>query len=148
MFPAGNKANCLLSVNHYAKTIHSSSILPFFNIYAYSTTGWKMSKYWVISGPYFPVFGLNTGKYGPEITRCLHTFYVVITSCYVSEKFQKGKKYNCPLSCEIDSYSPGTMSRALFPSREYSKYMSSVLQNHSHVKKIVEDVADDVRFSR
>ena len=112
------------------------------------STAWKVSKYGVISSPYFPVFGLNTGKYGPEITRCLHTFYVVITSCYVSEKFQKGKKYNCPLSCEIDSYSPGTMSRALFPSREYSKYMSSVLQNHSHVKKIVEDVADDVRFSR
>ena len=26
-----------------------------------------MSKYEVISGPYFRVFGLNTGKYGPEI---------------------------------------------------------------------------------
>ena len=25
-----------------------------------------MSKYGVISGPYFPVFGLNTGKYEPE----------------------------------------------------------------------------------
>ena len=28
----------------------------------------KLSKYGVISGLYFPVFGLNTGKYGPEIT--------------------------------------------------------------------------------
>ena len=27
-----------------------------------------MSKYGVISGPYFPIFGLNTEKYGPEIT--------------------------------------------------------------------------------
>ena len=26
-----------------------------------------MSKCGVISGPYFPVFGLNAGKYGPEI---------------------------------------------------------------------------------
>ena len=25
-----------------------------------------MSKYEVFSGPQFPVFGLNTGKYGPE----------------------------------------------------------------------------------
>ena len=25
-----------------------------------------MSKYRVFSGPYFPVFGLNAGKYGPE----------------------------------------------------------------------------------
>ena len=27
-----------------------------------------MFKYGVISDPHFPVFGLNTGKYGPEIT--------------------------------------------------------------------------------
>ena len=26
----------------------------------------KMSKCGVLSGPYFAVFGLNTGKYGPE----------------------------------------------------------------------------------
>ena len=48
-------------------------------------TAWKVSKYGVVSGPYFPAFGLNTerysvfspylsvfspneGKYGPEIT--------------------------------------------------------------------------------
>ena len=28
----------------------------------------KVSKYGVISGPYFPVFSPNTGKYGPEVT--------------------------------------------------------------------------------
>ena len=45
-----------------------------------------MSKYAVFSGPYFPVFGLNTeiysvnqeyrntGKYGPENTPYLDTF--------------------------------------------------------------------------
>ena len=32
-----------------------------------------MSKHEVISGAYFPVFGLNTGKYGPEITSYLNT---------------------------------------------------------------------------
>ena len=37
-------------------------------------TAWKVSKYWVISGPYFPVFSSNTGKYGPEITPYLNTF--------------------------------------------------------------------------
>ena len=36
-----------------------------------------MSKYGVISGPYFPVFGLNTGKYGPERTPYLNTFHAV-----------------------------------------------------------------------
>ena len=38
---------------------------------------WKVSKYGVISGTYFPVFGLNTGKYGPEITPYLDTFHAV-----------------------------------------------------------------------
>ena len=54
-------------------------------------TAWKVSKYGVISSPYFPVFGLNTeiyfvnlhipsdtGKYGPEITPYLDTFHAVI----------------------------------------------------------------------
>ena len=36
-----------------------------------------MSKYGVISGPYFPVFVLNTGKYGPEIIQYLDTFHAV-----------------------------------------------------------------------
>ena len=49
-------------------------------------TTYKVSKYGVISGPYFPVFGLNTeryvfssntGKYGPEITPYLDTFHAV-----------------------------------------------------------------------
>ena len=34
-----------------------------------------MPKYGVISGPYFSVFGLNTGKYEPEITPYLDTFH-------------------------------------------------------------------------
>ena len=28
---------------------------------------WKVSKYGVFSGPYFPVFGLNTGIYGVDL---------------------------------------------------------------------------------
>ena len=36
-----------------------------------------MSKYGVISVPYFPVFNPNTGKYGPEITPYLDTFHAV-----------------------------------------------------------------------
>ena len=51
-------------------------------------TALKLSKYGVISGPYFPVFGLNTerysvfspntGKYGPEITPYLDNFHAVV----------------------------------------------------------------------
>ena len=35
-----------------------------------------MFKYGIISGPYFPVIGLNKGKYGPEKTPYLNTFPV------------------------------------------------------------------------
>ena len=34
----------------------------------------KVFKYGVFSSPYFPVFGPNTGKYGPEKTPYLNTF--------------------------------------------------------------------------
>ena len=39
-----------------------------------------MSKYGVISGPYFPVFSPNAGKYGPEITPYLDTFRAVLVT--------------------------------------------------------------------
>ena len=32
----------------------------------------------IFSGPYFPAFGLNRGKYGPEKTPYLDTFHAVI----------------------------------------------------------------------
>ena len=35
-------------------------------------------KWEIISGPYFPVFGLNKGKYEPEVTPYLDTFHAVI----------------------------------------------------------------------
>ena len=37
----------------------------------------KVSQYGVISGPYFPVFRLNTGKHVSEITSYLYTFHAV-----------------------------------------------------------------------
>ena len=39
----------------------------------FALTTWKMSKYGVISGPYFPVFG-------PEITKNIWTLHVVLKS--------------------------------------------------------------------
>ena len=58
-------------------------------IWGLSSTAWKVSKYGVFSGPYFPAFGLNTErydlsvfstnaeKYGPEQTLHLDTFHTV-----------------------------------------------------------------------
>ena len=40
-------------------------------------TAWKVSKYGVFSGPYFPVFSPNTGKYEPEKAPFLDTFHAV-----------------------------------------------------------------------
>ena len=35
----------------------------------------KVTKYGVLSGPHSPVFGPNTGKYGPEKTPYLETLF-------------------------------------------------------------------------
>ena len=40
-------------------------ILPVDNCHTY--TVWKVSKYGVFSGPYFPTFGLNTERYGVSL---------------------------------------------------------------------------------
>ena len=52
-----------------------------FQILPTSVTAWKVSKYGIFSGPYFPAFGLNThaGKYRPEKTPYLDTFHAVRT---------------------------------------------------------------------
>ena len=42
-----------------------------------TNTARKVSKYRVFSGLYFPVFALNTGKYGPEKTTYLDSFHAV-----------------------------------------------------------------------
>ena len=52
------------------------------------------SKYGVVFGPYFPVFGLNTeiyytGKYGPEITLYWDTFHAVICTSPLMITLQK-----------------------------------------------------------
>ena len=40
-----------------------------------AATSWKLFKYEVFSGSYFPVFSLNAGKYGPEKTLYLDNFH-------------------------------------------------------------------------
>ena len=42
-----------------------------------SYTVWKVSKYGVISGQYFPVFSSNARSNGPEITSYLDNFHAV-----------------------------------------------------------------------
>ena len=46
-----------------------------------------MSKYGVFSGPYFPVFRTNTGKYGPEKNPYLDTFHSMFAKFSVHTKW-------------------------------------------------------------
>ena len=50
--------------------------VSFFHLPSMNTAR-RVSTYGVISGPYFPVFSPNTGKYGPEITSYLDKFHAV-----------------------------------------------------------------------
>ena len=45
----------------------------------WTNTAWKVFKYGVFSGTYFPAFGLYMGKYGLEKAPYLGTFHIVIT---------------------------------------------------------------------
>ena len=49
-------------------------------------TAWKVPKYGVFSGLYFPAFSPNTGKYGPEKYPYLDTFHAV----YGDKQFRDG----------------------------------------------------------
>ena len=64
----------------FHQQIPSSHISAYVKVGNIFTDAWKVSKYGVISGRYFPVFSPNTGKYGPEITPYLDTFDA--TYCY------------------------------------------------------------------
>ena len=56
--------NCLIISQYLIVTI--SQFHSTFSSSELSVTTWKVSKHGVFIGPYFPVFGLNTGKYEPE----------------------------------------------------------------------------------
>ena len=60
-------------------------------------TARKSSKYGVLSGPYFPVLGLNTGKCGPEKTPYLDTFHTVdlliLKACSFIKKRDSGTNF-------------------------------------------------------
>ena len=48
--------------------------------------------YKAFSGPYFPVFSPNTGKYGPEKTPYLDTFHTVFNASFLTFQINLSKK--------------------------------------------------------
>ena len=100
-------------------------------------TAWNVSKYGVISGPYFPVFSPNTGKYGPEIALYLDPFHAVRehVSSYIICEIQ------CEIKCEIlfnirlfDHIKKGISSEVLLR-KLFWKYTANLQKNtHAEVR--------------
>ena len=61
------------------------------------STVWKVSKYGVFSGPYFPIFSSNTRKYEPEKTPYLDTFNAVVVIFPSAKSAKFGRRYNIKL---------------------------------------------------
>ena len=101
-------AHCIISVNiasHSVDIFFIASHRIAFSKHLIACTAWKVSRYGVISGLYFPVFGLNTersylsvfspntGKYGPEIIPHLDTFHAVLAISTM--------RWTIPMQCSI-----------------------------------------------
>ena len=87
-----------------------------------------MSKYQVISGPYFPVFGMNSGKYGPDIAPYLGTFHAVSYNLRNFQELESSLKRTVKFGAETISYrGPETLNltakrlRALEPLNKFKK---------------------------
>ena len=79
VFIRKNILNFSLSWSKSSETNPWHRLLCFSASRGFTHTAWKVSKYGVFYGPYFLVFRLNTGKYGPEKIPYLDTFHTVPT---------------------------------------------------------------------
>ena len=77
-FQKGHKLNLISPWNNYNIRWTLLCRNKFDKALNTGNTAWKVSKYGVISGPYFSVFIPNTEKYRTEITPYLDTFHAVL----------------------------------------------------------------------
>ena len=83
-----SKYDDLYFIKRLSVNIPGDVLLRIYKSFDRPSTAWKVSKYEIFSGPYFPAFGLSTeiygvfspnaGKYGPEKTTHLDTFHAVL----------------------------------------------------------------------
>ena len=122
-----------------------------------TNTAWKVCKCGVFFGPYFSVFGLNMGKYGPEKTPYLDTFHTA--NWPYSQRFSTSSLdklqllfglFPCPSSrssIAFPSRTDGDVENSLWVSREYLyphslRYLSRQALNSSKwIRFIVLNIA-------
>ena len=90
-----------------------------------TNSAWKVFKYGFSSGPYFPVFGLNTGKYGPEETPYLDTFQT--WPCHEFTPY-------------ISVFSPNTGKYGPKKSPYFDTFLTWPKWVHRHLHKVPEDL--------
>ena len=90
-----------------------------------------MPKYGVFSGPYFPAFGLNTGKYGPEKTPYLDTFHTVVYP-RIQKTSNRGKQWLEIFCKDLKSYYVLRILRI-----KWCKFIIIIIINIYHLCKIL-----------
>ena len=78
-------------------TVVAAAAVVMVKISQKSVTARKVSKYGDFSGPYFPVFGLNTEIYGVKKTPYLDTFHAVKNQ--YSDIFQRVRAMKTIFNC-------------------------------------------------
>ena len=90
-----------------------------------------LANYGVISGPYFPVFSRNTGKYGPEITPHLNTFHAVrfIDLYFFSDCYRKSRIWYVQESASHPYRGAETVSRSCPVKNAFLKISQNTQKN-------------------
>ena len=98
--PIARKSSCYTEIREIAKqNLRWPNVKNYYISFKRKTShsaAWKVSKYGIFSGLYFPVFRLNTvfrantGKYRPENTPFLDTFHAVLR---YKQRIQRDTEY-------------------------------------------------------
>ena len=96
-------------------------------------TTWEVSKYGFISGPYFPVFSPNIGKYGPEITPYFDTFGTVINGKIRINSYRTVKR-TPGLFCRLKVQS---LSKKTISFRQDKQMLKVLKEWHWQVKTVI-----------
>ena len=71
MYSRPGKITCILKESSIqSMKTKSRGVMPPQNIWSNFNNAWKVSKYGVFSGPFFPAFGLNTERYKVRYMQC------------------------------------------------------------------------------